>query len=311
MPDSFEICLNQPDGNPIHRFPRQAMATEFEIMLLYDDPRYAAQAAFAAFAELDKIENELSRYIDNSDISRINQAPVNQPVVVGVHTFACLIICREMFLKTNGAFDISVGNLADRVKGKTPQRSASAGKDNQPAAHAQGWRLQLHAGDHSVTRLGENASLDLGGIGKGYALDIMAEILKEWGIESALLHGGRSTALSFGELNWPLSISEPDVSGDVILNLMLRNGSLSGSGLQKGRHIIDPAAGESQTTCQAAWSKTQRAAEADALSTAFMILSVKEIRDYCERDSEAAVLLIDELGKKIFIGNWPASAREA
>ena len=94
-----------------HRFAHQAMATIFEIIIEHKDSRYARQAAFAAFDELDQLEAELSRFIENSDISRINNLPAKKSLRLGLPAFECLHLCSHIYTETNGAFDITIGSL--------------------------------------------------------------------------------------------------------------------------------------------------------------------------------------------------------
>ena len=96
-----------------HRFSHNAMATVFEIIIIHKDAAYAQQAAWAAFDELDKLEQQLSRFVENSDISRINNLTANQPLVVGLAAFECLQLCASLYDQTNGAFDITIGSLMD------------------------------------------------------------------------------------------------------------------------------------------------------------------------------------------------------
>lgn len=80
------------------------MATTFEIFIQYDDPLYARQAADAAFHELDRLEGELSRFIENSDVSRLNNLSAGQPLRIDLDTYDCLKLSQQMFRDTNGAF---------------------------------------------------------------------------------------------------------------------------------------------------------------------------------------------------------------
>ncbi|MHC4571036.1 MAG: hypothetical protein ACYS0C_03020 [Planctomycetota bacterium] len=83
QPD-INIVTSTPDSIPgAHHFSHEAMATTFEIFILNDDARYTQQAAWAAFDELDRLEAELSRFIENSDISRISNLAANQSLRIG------------------------------------------------------------------------------------------------------------------------------------------------------------------------------------------------------------------------------------
>lgn len=94
-----------------HHFLHEAMATVFELYIVEEDETYARQGAQAAFAEVDRLELEMSRFIENSDIARLNSAAIGETVDVGLDVFECLTRAREMFEQTGGAFDISIGAL--------------------------------------------------------------------------------------------------------------------------------------------------------------------------------------------------------
>jgi len=117
--------------------------------------------------------------------------------------------------------------------------------------------------------------LDLGGIGKGYALDKMAELLREeHGIDEMLLDGA-STALAVGERAWVVGLAGRRIA--------LKDGALSGSGLAvKGEHIVDPATGEPATDRERAWVLAPSGAEADSLSTAAMVVDEPAVLDRLE-----------------------------
>ena len=93
----------------LHRFSHEAMNTVFEVHLANADPRYAAEAAQAAFALVDRLEGELSRFRPNSDITRINHLAAGESVRVGEAALECLVIARHLYDVTGGAFDIAIG----------------------------------------------------------------------------------------------------------------------------------------------------------------------------------------------------------
>ena len=95
----------------VHRFAHKAMATIYEIYFAGVDRQYASQAALEAFMLLDRLEQDLSRFNENSDITRINVAPEENPVRVSQDTFRCLLECQQLYSDTNGAFDVTIGTL--------------------------------------------------------------------------------------------------------------------------------------------------------------------------------------------------------
>ena len=270
------------------------MATRFEILLLHDDAQYARQAAEAAFSELDRLEQTLSRYIETSDITRINRLKPGEQSRIGLDVFACLKECLELYVETEGAFDVGIGELITAWKSATPDEETI----NCILKNGGIQNIQLHADPPAVSRSENSITIDLGGYGKGYALDRMAEILREWDVECALLHGGMSTALALesppNETGWPITISHP-VSQKNIKTLHLSNAAFSGSGLQKGPHIIDPRTGQPADHPIAAWVLTKRAARADARSTSFMMMNPDEINAWIQNhtDEQGATLDAD------------------
>jgi len=281
------VTLIEPTG--ALRFSHQAMNTVFEIVCTHPDPEYARQAAWAAFDVSGRLEQELSRFIENSDISRINSLAAGESVRVNRWTMESLELARLAWAETAGAFDISLGTGLDRLS-LDPRRL----------------EVRANAG---------GARLDLGGIGKGYAVDRMAEVLAEWGVERAVVHGGFSSVLALeapeGSEGWPLTMSTPDGAATApFVFFQARHMAFSASGTQKGDHIVDPRTGQPVRSRRAAWASAavsdlaefcrrahditgasagaaaineSPAAVVEAFSTAFLILDAREIRDCCRR----------------------------
>jgi thiamine biosynthesis lipoprotein len=265
----------EAQGGPggVRRFSHEAMATVFEVLAGHPDARYAAQAAQAAFALADRLEQELSRFLPGSDIARVNRLGAGERTRVGSSAMECLVIARHMFDVTGGAFDISIGT------GLTS--------------------LELDQDQCVVHATADGVRLDLGGIGKGYAVDLMAELLEEWELERALVHGGYSSVLALeppeGRDGWPLTLSDPGRPSRVLIRRTARQEALGASGLRKGDLIVDPRTGAPARGRLAAWVAVPRpdaararasagdgpriapAAVADALTTACLLLGSGEI----------------------------------
>ncbi len=250
----------------VHRFSHAAMATVFEVYCVHADTGYARQAAQAAFDLVDRLEREQSRFIANSDISRINHLAAGQSTRVSPWTMECLEIARYLHGLTGKAFDVSIGSGMER--------------------------LELIPDEFTVHARADGARLDLGGVGKGYAVDRMAEVLGEWEIPHALVHGGFSSVLALeappDRDGWPLTLSAPG-NGRILARVEARRRAFSASGVRKGDHILDPRTGLPARSRLAAWvavpgkAEGAPAAVADALSTAFMIQPAEEIADLCRK----------------------------
>jgi FAD:protein FMN transferase len=277
------------DLGDVRRFSHEAMATVFEVHGVHADRGYATQAAHAAFEVVDRCERELSRFLPNSDIGRINCLAAGEATRVSPSTMECLVVARHVFDLTSGAFDVSIGT-------------------GLPS-------LELDPDEFTVRATGSGVRIDLGGIGKGYAVDLMAERLGEWGLDRALVHGGFSSVLALeppaGRDGWPLTLSDPGVRSRILARLSARQTAFSASGLTKGDHIVDPRTGEPVRGRRAAWVSVPRpeaaagpeprpgegpraAAVADALTTAFMLMSYLEIEALCEQNPGVEAWILPE-----------------
>lgn len=279
----------------IHHFSHEAMATTFEIFIQHENARYAQQASRAAFNELDRLEAELSRFIENSDISRINNLPANQPLRIGLDAFECLKLSMKLCAETGGAFDVTFGtkkisNLKHVVSEVKPSQITNLAKGDSMDL------IKLNEADVTIELLVSSVKIDLGGIGKGYALDRMAQLLREWSIDTALLHGGYSSVLALeappATKGWPVSISKPDTHKQIISFLHLHNLALSSSSLERGPHIIDPRTAKPVKGKLAAWACAPDAATADALSTAFMIMSTNRVKKFCSHNPQVQAMIM-------------------
>ena len=264
----------------MHRFQHTAMATQFEIRCTYPDGGYARQAARAAFDAVDRLEQQLSRFVENSDITRINHLSPGGSTIVSYETMQCLQLASLIYAETGGAFDISLGTGFETLELVPAEFVVRA----------------------SLTSPGLT-QLDLGAIGKGYAVDRAADVLEDWEIEQVLIDAGSSSVLALeppaGAEDWPLTISDPGDTGLILAGIGARQRALGASGIRKGDHILDPRNRAPVRSRSAAWVSAPRsvlaaigrqvgvedsaASVADALSTAVMISPAEEIGACCQR----------------------------
>jgi thiamine biosynthesis lipoprotein len=299
QPQETQFVVSDWSAVPdVHRFAHQAMATTFEAIIQYEDRTYAQQAARAAFDEVDRIEGHLSRFLETSDVTRINHLPAGQPLQLSLDTFECLKISAEVCAETEGAFDVTVGFLVDcwLDKAKKMPRTPSAEELQFARAHMGMDLILFDEPTHAAALADSPVRVGLGGVGKGYAVDRMADLLREWSIDRALIHGGFSSVLALdppqGMAGWPVTLSDPKDRRHTLARVQLAGASVSGSGVEKGRHIIDPRTGEPAEGKIATWSVTPDATRADALSTAFMIMTPDEVRAYCVDHPQVRALLV-------------------
>jgi thiamine biosynthesis lipoprotein len=283
--------------------------------VIHRDALYAEQAAWAAFAELDRIENDLSRFNANSDISRINAIGRGQPLQIGLAAFECLKTSIKMSAKTKGAFDITIGFLFDCWLDEKKNLLRPSRKEIETARKKTSSNLlKLNESQHTIKILSEGIKIDLGAVGKGYAADKMAQLLGQWSIDVALVSAGQSTILPIGKPpglpGWLITMSDPTDYSRILNKIYLAGRAISASGFRKGSHIIDPRLGKPAKGVIAAWSMAKTGAEADALSTAFMVMPANEVRTYCaaHRNTNAFLVMAgkkkgENISAKKF-GNW-------
>jgi len=265
-----------------HRFTHGAMATQFEFLVEHEDARYAGQLCEEAFRKIDRLETELSRFDPSTDIAGISQLKPGDSMVLTLDAFECLKMAQFVAADTNGAFDATIGPVF--ACWRTPDDKPRTPSPDELAAARErtGWQLlMMDEESHLVGVRKAGVQVDLGAIGKGYALDCAAEIFEEWGVTRALL-SAESTVLA---LDAPPDSEGWGVRADE--RLLLRRRALSGSGTAvKGEHIFDPRTGQPIRDRAQVWAFAPSGAWADALSTAFFVMSAEEIEDYCRQHVE-------------------------
>jgi len=314
---SAALPLAARDGLPtswITSLRRRAMACEFEVQLAAGRHDGSTEQVLEALDLVEALEAQLTIYRADSEVLRINRTAANGPVSVEPRLFALLQMAQRLHRETDGAFDITIGPLSDvwgfsRRAGRLPsdEEIASAlenvGMDN----------VSLDAANHQVAFRRAGISLHLNCIGKGYALDRIAELLDSpgepdgAGVGDYLLHGGRSSVLARGNCpgsnrpGWSIGVPHPLRPGERLAEIDLVDQALgtSGSGTQffehAGRrygHLLDPRTGWPAEGIYSATVVAPTAAEADALSTALYVMGAAQAADYCATRPELAAILV-------------------
>jgi FAD:protein FMN transferase len=178
---------------------RQAMATRFELVLHGEDAVRLRAAGEEALAEVDRLEAQLSLFRSSSEVAHLNACAAREPVRVTPELFALLERAKKLTAETGGAFDITVAPLMRLWgfiggSGRVPDLQALEDARARVGVHL----VELNQADRSVHFARSGVMLDLGAIGKGYAIERAADVLAEAGVQSALLHGGTSTVYGLG-----------------------------------------------------------------------------------------------------------------
>ncbi len=301
------------------RCTRAAMATGFEIALPLGTPN-AVEAAEDALDLLAGLEAQMTVYRDDSDVSRFNRHAAISPMPVEKRLFALFELAARIHRDTGGAYDIAVGALVKawgfyRRQGRVPTDQERADALLKCGMN----HVALDAEKRSIHFRKPGIELNLGSIGKGYALDCVADQLRtQWSVHRALLHGGTSSVLGIGTPpgqvhGWPVGLGHPSDMQRRLGVVRLRDRALGTSSItfqnliHEGRqlgHILDPRTGWPAQEMASASAIAGSAAEADALATAFFVLPIEETRVYCEKHPEVgAVLLPRDRAAPVAMGN--------
>lgn len=310
MMNLLDLLTDQPTmGMPeiaMLRAARRAMATTFEVMLPFGDPR-GQFIAEAALDVIDDLEEQLSVYRADSEVSQLNIHATTAAVPVEDRLYQLLLQAAYISHQTGGAFDITTGPLTKawgfyRREGRVPSPMERSTALSQTGSRF----LAFDDSNLTVRYLRSGVEINLGAIGKGYALDRARELLQqEYGVRLALLHGGRSSICGVGRLpngrGWPIELKHPWNESVQLGVVYLVDQSLGTSSAtyqhfeyngQKLGHVLDPRTGWPATRVQQVSVVAATAALADALSTALFVMGPEATERWCRVHPDVGVVMI-------------------
>ena len=294
---------------------RRAMACEFEVTCNAGQYENQTETALDVLDLVESLEDQMSVFRDTSQISRINREAATRPVTVDEWLFDLLERALDLHDRTEGAFDITSAPLW-RVWGFARRQGAVPDeKQLALALESVGSRfVKLDRRAKTVRFLKSGVEINLGSIGKGYALDRCDRMLTDAGIDDFLLHGGQSSVLARGSrlagndpsseespAGWTVGIGHPLRPGRRLAEIRLENRALatSGSAAQffrhKGRrlgHVLDPRTGQPAQGVLSVTVLGSSAASTDALATAFFVLGPDRALEYCSTRPELAAIFV-------------------
>lgn len=288
---------------------RRAMGCSFEIMLPVEE-RDGVAAATAALDLIEQLEWQMTVYSESSEVSRINALAAHGAVPVEARLFELLHRAVQISRATGGAFDFSAGALVRAWGFVHGPRRVPAPDALATARQCSGHGLvTMDRSQRTISFARPGVELNLGAIGKGYALDRAAELLRnEFGIRAALLHGGRSSVYALGapphdSRGWRVGLRHPSRSSDRIASLRLKNRAMGTSGdafqffESNGRrygHVLDPRTGWPAVNNVCATVLAEHAADADAISTACFVLNAPSAMKCGDALPELSIIVIPE-----------------
>ena len=306
---------------------RNAMATRFEMVLHGPDRVRLRAAADEAFQGIERLHSQLSLYLPSSEVSFINAHAGERPVQVEPQLFSLLQLAQRIHQETAGGFDITIAPLM-RCWGFLGRSGALPTAEQIALARAQvGMQHVILEEDKRTIHFAQpGMMIDLGSIGKGWALDVAVETLREAGIERALLHGGTGTVYALGtplgEAAWKVAIDPPpespecnDVSRPLAkseerarplavvslteeaLSVSAPHGKCFQAGSRTYGHILDPRTGAPAQGAVLSAVSLPSAAETDAFSTALLIAGTHDSDRIAQLRPGMRTLVAERIGE--------------
>jgi len=291
---------------------RVVMGTFARVVAVAKNSNKAHSSIQAAFAEIEKVDELMSDYKSDSEISRINRDGFKRAVEVSESTYQVLQRSVEFSKLTGGAFDITVGPLVDLLRSAEKNGAAPSKDEIARAKMKVGFeKLQLDAENRTVKFAVEGMRLDLGGIAKGYAIDKAVEAMQKCGASGGMVDiGGDIRCFGTppkGRDHWLIGVQDPNVTNDdigtgqLLSTLKLTNAAVATSGGyrrfvlidgKKYSHIIDTNRGGSASELASVTIISKDAISADALATAISVMGSERGLALIEKMPETEAILI-------------------
>jgi FAD:protein FMN transferase len=317
LPMLTASCVTTPEAAPPpdrYEFHQTEMGVPFRIVLYAPSPNAAEGASAAAFQRIKQLNDCMTDYDSDSELSRLSQTSgQNQCVPVSPDLWTVLNRAQELAQRSQGAFDVTVGPYVNlwrfaRREGKLPDPARLA-----KARRAVGYpKMQLDPEHHAVKLLAPNMRLDLGGIAKGYAVDQALRVLSRLGITNALVSGGGDMAVSGpppGKEGWRIELPPLDASNAPPARfVLLSQAGLSTSGDLFQRlefdgvrysHIVDPRTGVGLTDHSLVTVIAPDDFTADGLTKVMSVLNPRDALKFIAKTPEAAVRIVRKPADKI------------
>ena len=310
----------QPAAAFVHK-KKYIMGTVYEIVAYDASPERASAAIDRALEEIARLDRVMSNYKPESDLSRLNRNGHFHPETVSPDLYEAIRDALEYSRLSDGQFDITVAPLVDLWKAALGGGKVPTAEEQEKLRECVGYqKIQLQPPDR-VRFHSSCMRIDLGSIGKGYAVDRAVDILRSEGITSALVNAGESTIYGVGappgKAAWLVHLRDPSKKVDP--QVWLCDNSVSTSeqtppsllGNDTAGHIIDPETGRPLETAYALSIVARTGTASDALSTTLLLVGPEKGKSIVMNLADAAAIWVSPEGKtemvshgaRIFLGS--------
>ncbi len=288
------------------------MGTFANIIAVADSPRTAKECIDAAINELNRIDSMMSSYDPDSQLSQINKNAFKEPVFLGPDLSEVLSAAVAYSEKTGGAFDITVGPVVDLWRQAEKAKKNPSKKQLEAARSKVGYKKLQFSQFGGTLKFGvEGMRLDLGGIAKGYAIDLAVRAMQDTGALGGMVDVGGDIRC-FGSPpesrdNWLVGLQDPAVEDGLLLVLKLNDMAVATSGNyqrfvvvegQKHSHILDPQTSSSADKLTSVTIIAPKAIDADAFATAVSVMGVEKGLPLIESTPDTEAVVIPAENKK-------------
>jgi thiamine biosynthesis lipoprotein len=283
--------------SPVHR-QHYSMGTMFDVVVYHSSRPAAERAIEQAIDEIDRLDRVMSHYKAESDLSRLNREGRAGFVAVEPSLYDVIQESVTFSRRSAGKFDVTIAPLLRMWKGAKERERRPPAAEVARARGCVGYEKIESQPPNRIRFASDCLEIDLGGIGKGYAVDRAMSVLASGGIERALINAGGSSIAAIGappgRTGWPVRL-RASVSGREIL--MLRDGSLSTSEQSLLGEILDPQTGAPTESRMVVSVMAPRATVSDALSTTVLMLSIGDATSVLEEFAGVSAIWISPDGE--------------
>jgi thiamine biosynthesis lipoprotein len=294
--------LARADDAPIrYEAAHESMGTVFTVAAYGHDQAFLSEVVNEVFEEVDQLDEQMSNYRPESELSAINREAAQREVIVEPRLFGLIQYALRVSQESGGAFDITVGPLMEQWGFFRGQGRVPGPAEISQALEAVGYQHVRLAPERRGIRFDvSGVELDLGGIAKGYAVDQAAQILRSNGITAALVSSGTSSIYALGsppgERGWKVTVRDPFEAGKAADVFRLRNVALSTSGNYEkffkvdGKtycHIMDPHTGWPVQNMLSTVAVARTGTESEVLTKVFFVGGVEKSRSYLASHANA------------------------